>query len=179
MHAHSVIAKVLNEFTKEPTREMKKRRSAQSWILIVLVAIVIVVIIVVGYISFKPTPNLPIKISYSLDPSTVKENDPAKLTFSITNVNETFHDIRFVFNTTSRLKIYAGADELLKDNTYNFTIDSYERTQDREFTVVGSLEENIASSKYQIQLQVFLNEEIIPELSRTIYLTVTRTLNQS
>ena len=175
MHAHSIRAKVLNQFTKEPTREMKKRKSAQSWILIVFIAIVIVVIMVVGYVFFKPTPSLPIKISYSLDPSTVKENDPAKLTFSITNVNETFHDIRFVFNTTSRLKIYAGTDELLKNNTYNFTIGSYERNQDREFTVVGSLEENIASSKYQIQLQVFLNEKIIPELSKIIYLTVTRT----
>jgi len=175
MHAHSIRAKVLNQFTKEPTREMKKRKSAQSWILIVFIAIVIVVIMVVGYVFFKPTPSLPIKISYSLDPSTVKENDPAKLTFSITNVNETFHDIRFVFNTTSRLKIYAGTDELLKNNTYNFTISSYERNQDREFTVVGSLEENIASSKYQIQLQVFLNEKIIPELSKIIYLTVTRT----
>lgn len=154
---------------------MKKRKSGQSWILVLFVAIVIVVIIVVGYIFFEPKSNLPIKISYSLDPSTVKENDPAKLTFSITNVNETFHDVRFVFNTSSRLEIFAGTDELLENNAYDFTISSYERDQDREFTVVGSLEENIASSRYQIQLQVFLNEKIIPELSKTIYLTVTRT----
>jgi hypothetical protein len=161
--------------SKELKLEMRKRKSAQSRILILFVAIIIVMIIVVGLFLFEPKSNLPIRISYSLDPSTVKENEPAKLIFSITNVNETFHDIRFVFITTSRLKIYAGADELLKNNTYNFTIDSYERDQDREFTVVGSLEENIASSKYQIQLQVFLNEKIIPELSKTISLTITRT----
>jgi len=170
----SIRAKVLNQFSKESKLEMRKRKSAQSWILILVIAVVIVVIIVVGYVSFKPTSNLPIKISYSLDPSTVKENEPAKLTFSITNINETFHDVQFVFNTSSRLKIYAGTEELLENNVYNFTIGYYERDQDREFTVVGSLEENIAGSKYQIHLQVRLDKQIIPELSKTIYLTVKR-----
>jgi len=170
----SIRAKVLNQFSKTSKLEMRKRKSAQSWILILVIAVAIVVIIVVGYVSFKPTSNLPIKISYSLDPSTVKENEPAKLTFSITNINETYHDVQFVFNTSSRLKIYAGTEELLENNAYNFTIGAYERNQDREFTVVGSLEENIAGSKYQIHLQVRLDKQIIPELSKTIYLTVKR-----
>ena len=153
---------------------MKKQNSALSWILLLVIVIVIAAIIYSVVISFEPENNLPIKISYSLDPSTVKENEIATLTFSITNNNETFHDIEFVFHTNSRLKIYSGTEEIFDNTPYKFTIGDYERTQNREFTVAGSLKENIASSKYQIQLQVSLDQQILPDLSKTIYLTVTR-----
>ena len=153
---------------------MKKQNSAISWILILIVIIVISVILYTGSISFEPESNLPIKITYSLNPTTVKENELATLTFSITNTNETFHDIEFIFNTNSRLKIYIGTQEIVDNSSYKFTIGDFERNQDREFTVTGSLKENTASSKYQIQLQVSLDQQILPDLSKTIYLTVTR-----
>jgi len=151
---------------------MRRRKSDYSWIAIILIGLAIVAILI-AYFSFEPESNLPLKISYSLDPSTVKENDPTKLSFSITNVNETFHEVQFIFNTDSRLAIYAGTDELLPNNIYNFTIGDYEADQVREFTIIGSLEENIARSRYQIQLQVSLDKQIVPELTKNIYLTVT------
>ena len=151
---------------------MRRRKSDYSWIAIILIGIAIVAILI-AYFSFEPKSNLPLKISYYLDPSTVKENEPTKLTFSITNVNETFHEVQFFFNTDSKLAIYAGTDELLPNNIYNFTIGDYEADQVREFTIIGSLEENIARSRYQIQLQVSLDKQIVPELTKNIYLTVT------
>ena len=153
---------------------MKNQDSALSWILILIVIVVISVIIYAGSISFKPENNLPIQITYSLNPTTVKENELATLTFSITNTNETFHDVEFIFNTNSRLKIYIGTEEIFDNTSYTFTIGDFERNQNREFTVTGTLQENTASSKYQINLQVSLDQQIIPELSKTIYLTVTR-----
>lgn len=151
---------------------MRRRQSNYSWIAIIFIGLAVVAILV-AYFYFESESNLPLKISYSLDPSTVKENDPANLTFSIINVNKTFHEVQFIFNTDSRLKIYAGTEELLINNIYNFTIGFYEADQVREFTIIGSLEENIAESRYQIELQVSLDKQIVPELTRNIYLTVT------
>lgn len=153
---------------------MNKQNSAISWILVLIVIIVISVIIYVGSLSLKPENNLPIQITYSLIPTTVKENELATLTFSITNTNETFHDVEFIFNTNSRLKIYIGTEEIFDNTPYKFTIGDFERNQNREFTVTGTLNENTASSKYQINLQVGLDQQILPDLSKTIYLTVTR-----
>jgi len=153
---------------------MRKQKSGLSWLLILVFAIIVVAVIVIGLVSFRPTSNIPIKLSYSLDPSTVEENEPAKLTFSVKNLDGNFHNLEFVFNTSSRIKIYAGTENLLKNNTFPFAIGDYERDQDREFTLVGSLEENVASSKYKIQLEVHVDGEILPELSKTIYLTVKR-----
>lgn len=153
---------------------MNKQNSAISWILVLIVIIVISAIIYVGSISFEPENNLPIQITYSLNPTTVKENELATLTFSITNTNETFHDLEFIFNTNSRLKIYIGTEEIFDNTPYRFTIGDFERNQNREFTVTGTLNENTASSKYQINLQVGLDQQILPDLSKTIYLTVTR-----
>lgn len=153
---------------------MKKQNSGISWILILIVIIVISVIIYAGSISFEPENNFPIQITYSLNPTTVKENELATLTFSITNRNETFHDVEFIFNTNSRLKIYIGTEEILDNTPYKFTIGDFERNQNREFTVTGTLKENTVSSNYQINLQVSLDQQILPDLSKTIYLTVTR-----
>jgi len=153
---------------------MKKQNSGLSWILILIVIIVISVIIYAGSISFEPESNLPIQITYSLNPTTVKENELATLTFSITNTNETFHDVEFIFNTNSKLKIYIGTEEILDNTPYKFTIGDFERNQNREFTVTGTLKENTVSSNYQINLQVSLDQQILPDLSKTIYLTVTR-----
>lgn len=153
---------------------MKKQNSGLSWILILIVIIVISVIIYAGYISFEPESNLPFQITYSLNPTTVKENELATLTFSITNRNETFHDVEFIFNTNSKLKIYIGTEEILDNTPYKFTIGDFERNQNREFTVTGTLKENTVSSNYQINLQVSLDQQILPDLSKTIYLTVTR-----
>ena len=153
---------------------MKKQNSGLSWILILIVIIVISVIIYAGSISFDPESNLPIQITYSLNTTTVKENELATLTFSITNTNETFHDVEFIFNTNSKLKIYIGTEEILDNTPYKFTIGDFERNQNREFTVTGTLKENTVSSNYQINLQVSLDQQILPDLSKTIYLTVTR-----
>jgi len=151
---------------------MRRRQRNYSWIAIIFIGLAIITILI-AYFYFEPESNLPLKISYSLDPSTVKVNNPAKLNFSITNVNETFHEVQFIFNTDSRLEIYAGTDELLTNNIYNFTIGFYEADQVREFIIIGSLEENIARARYQIQLQVSLDKQIVPELTKNIYLTVT------
>lgn len=153
---------------------MSNQKSGLSWILILIVIVVISVIIYAGSISFTPENNLPFQITYSLKPTTVKENELATLTFSITNKNETFHDVEFIFNTNSRLKIYIGTEEIFDNTPYKFTIGEFERNQNREFTVTGTLAENTASSQYQINLQVKLDQQILPELSKTIYLTVTR-----
>lgn len=153
---------------------MSNQKSGLSWILILIVIVVISVIIYAGSISFTPENNLPFQITYSLKPTAVKENELATLTFSITNKNETFHDVEFIFNTNSRLKIYIGTEEIFDNTPYKFTIGEFERNQNREFTVTGTLAENTASSQYQINLQVKLDQQILPELSKTIYLTVTR-----
>lgn len=153
---------------------MSNQKSGLSWILILIIIVVISVIIYAGSISFTPDNNLPFQITYSLKPTTVKENELATLTFSITNKNETFHDVEFIFNTNSRLKIYIGTEEIFDNTPYKFTIGEFERNQNREFTVTGTLAENTASSQYQINLQVKLDQQILPELSKTIYLTVTR-----
>ena len=169
-----VSSKSLSSFLKEIKLEMKKQNSAVSWILILIVIVIISVIIYAGSISFEPQANLPIQITYNLNPTTVKENELATLSFSITNTNETFHEIEFIFNTNSRLKIYIGTEEIFDNTPYQFTMGDFERNQNREFTVTGTLNENTASSKYQIYLQVKLDQQILPELSKTIYLTVTR-----
>ena len=128
--------------------------------------------ILVLVFTFEPYSNEPIQISYSLEPEVVRENEPAKLVFRITNRNETDYKIQFIFTTESKIKIYAGTEELLSNNIYNFTIGAYERNQVREFSILGSLEENIASSKYQIHLEVKVDQNIVTELARDIYLTV-------
>ena len=151
---------------------MRRRQSDYSWLAIILIALAIVAVLII-YFTYEPDSNLPLKISYSLDPSTIKENEPTKLTFSITNANKTFHEVQFIFNTDPGLSIYAGTEELLPNNNYNFTIGDYETDQVREFTIIGSLEENIESTRYQIQLQVNLDNQIVPELTKNIYLTVT------
>ena len=148
-------------------------KSNNTKITIAIIIITIVALSVYFYYFFEPEPKLPIKISYSLDPQTVKENAPATLNFTITNVNETSHEIQFIFNTDPRIKIYAGTEQLLSNNTYYFTLGDYERDQTRTFTLYGSLEENIASSRYKIKLQVKLDKQIIQELTKDIYLTVT------
>jgi hypothetical protein len=153
---------------------MSNQNSGLSWILILIVIVIISVIIYAGSISFTPENNFPFQITYSLNPTTVKENELATLTFSITNKNETFHDVEFIFNTNTRLKIYIGTEEIFDNTPYKFTIGEFERNQNREFTVTGTLAENTASSQYQINLQVKLDQQILPELSKTIYLTVTR-----
>ena len=60
-----------------------------------------------------------------------------------TNVNETFHEVQFIFNRDSRLAIYAGNEELLPNNIYNFTVGDYETDQVREFTIIGHLKKTL------------------------------------
>jgi hypothetical protein len=150
---------------------MRRQQRKYSWVVLVAIALSIILILVLVF-TFEPYSSEPIQISYSLEPEIVRENEPAKLVFRITNKNETDYKIKFLFTTESIIKIYAGTEELLLNNIYNFTIGAYERNQVREFTVLGSLEENIASSKYQIHLEVMVDQNIIPELARDIYLTI-------
>jgi hypothetical protein len=150
---------------------MRRQQRKYSWVAVVAIVLSIMVILVL-VLTFEPYSNEPIQISNSLEPEVVRENEPAKLIFRITNKNETNYKIQFIFTTENKIKIYAGTEELLLNNIYNFTIGAYERDQVREFTVLGSLEENIASSKYQIHLEVMVDQNIIPELARDIYLTV-------
>ena len=142
-------------------------------VLAVLAIIAILVVVLVISFPFDPQSNLPVRITYTLEPSTVLENEPASLTFSITNANETFHEVQFVFNTEDRVDVYAGSEQLLVDKTYNFSLGDYERFQVREFTIVASLEENVASTRYQIKVLVNLDGQVVPELTKDIYLTVT------
>ncbi len=151
---------------------MRNKRSGISWVLVVIIAIVVIAIIVIGSVSFRPPSDLPIKVSYSLDHSTIEENESAKLTVSVKNQDGNSHEVEFFFNTSSRIKIYAGNETLLEKNTFNFEMGDYERDQDREFTVVGSLEENVVNSKYRIRLEVQVDGETLPELSKNIYLTI-------
>jgi hypothetical protein len=150
---------------------MRRKQNIYSWIAIIAITIAIILVLILIF-TFEPQWDQPVKISHSLDPKVVKENEPAKLIFTITNVNETNHEVQFIFATETKIEIYAGTDELLPNNAYNFTIGAYERDQVREFTILGSLEENISSATYQIQLQVSIDEQIVPELTRNIYLSI-------
>lgn len=151
---------------------MRRQQRKYSWIAIIVISITIILVLVLIF-KFEPEWDHPIKISYSLDPASVVENEPAKLVFTITNVNESSHQVQFTFVTETRIEIYAGTEELLPNYIYNFTIGAYERDQVREFTIIGSLEENISSSTYQIQLKVSIDRQMIPELTENMYLEIT------
>ena len=105
---------------------MRETKSAISWIIVIIVVVVLAVIFI-GLTSLGRTPNLPIKVTSSLVPLTTKENEPVKLTVSVKNLDTEFHEVELVFNTSSRIQIFAGTEQHLENNTYSFTIDDYAR----------------------------------------------------
>lgn len=122
---------------------------------------VIIILVVVFFIALVLPPMLapspPISVKSSLDPSTIRENERAKLTLSFENSDLKTHDIKLVFDTSPRILIYAGTEQLLQDKTYSFTLEAVDPSEERVFTVTGSLEEKVSSCEYPINLKIYVD----------------------
>jgi hypothetical protein len=122
-------------------------------LLVVLVAFIIFMTVLSPMFGAKP----PIEVNLSLSPTTIKENEAAKLTVLLKNLDLKTHNIRFVFDTTPRISIYAGAEKLLADNAYSFTLEATDPSEEKVFTVKGSLEEKTSRAEYPIDLKVYVD----------------------
>ena len=121
--------------------------------IIFVVALILVSVYVVRHFSPKP----PIEVAYSLEPSTIKENERSQLILTFNNIDLKTHEIGIVFAISHRISVYEGSERLLQENTYSFVLEATDPSEQRVFTVSGSLEEGTLSSQYPISFRVFVD----------------------
>lgn len=138
-------------------------------LLLAMLALAFVVIIATPSI-FKP--KAPIEVAVSLNPTSIKENETSKLTLSVKNTDLKTHTIRFVFDTNPLIAIYAGSEQLLHNNAYSFAIEASDPSEERVFTVAGSLDEKVSSSDYPIAVHVYVDGNALSEAWNDVVLTI-------
>jgi uncharacterized protein (DUF58 family) len=138
-------------------------KSAMSSIIgVVLILAFFGVIMTVLPGALRPKP--PIEVNVSLSPTTIKENEIAKLTLSLKNSDLKTHQIRIVFDTNPRILVYAGTEQLLRDYTFSLTLEASKPSDERVFTMTGVLEERVSSSDYPVTLKIYVDGN---ELAKT------------
>jgi len=124
-----------------------------------LVAIILIIALIGAtiYIAQLFSPKPPIEVAYSLEPSTIKEGERSQLTLTFNNIALRTHEIEIVFDISHRISIYEGSERLLRENTYSFVLEATDPSEQRVFTVSGSLEAGTLSSQYPIAFRVFVD----------------------
>jgi len=143
----------------------------------IMVALALVIVISIAILFRPSSQQLPIEISdFSIKPSSVKEGNKATITVNVKNVDLKTHQIKFLFNVSPRVSMYAGAEQLLpKDNSfyvYNFTLEAADPTEKRLFTVTATLEEGTSRVDYPLSLTVSFDGEELKKTWDDLTLTV-------
>ena len=151
---------------------LRGRNSEFSWVfgIILLVAATIILISASQYFQ----PKQPIEVVWSLDPSTIKENERSKLTLTFNNLDLKTHEIQVFFGTSPRISIYEGNEHLLQQNTYTFTLEASDPSEQRVFTLRGTLEAGTLSSQYLIPYSVCVDGKELPKNWDEPVLTIQR-----
>lgn len=136
---------------------------------VVVIAIILITMTALSPLS-KPRP--PVGVLISLDPTIIRENETSKLTLSVENSDLKTHIITSFFDTSPRISIYAGNEQRLHDNTYSFTIEASDPSEERVFTVTGSLDEKVSSSDYPIALHVYVDGNALSKAWDDVVLTI-------
>jgi hypothetical protein len=105
--------------------------------------------------ALRPKP--PIEVNASLSPTTVRENEVARLTLSLKNLDLKTHEVYIVFDVNPRMLIYAGTEQLLENNTFSLTLEASRSSDERIFTLTGFLEGKISSSDYPVSLKIYVD----------------------
>ena len=149
----------------------KKNSGVAQVILVVILAVIIVVAIL---LSIPKGPKPPIEVRCSLASSTINENEFSVLTVSIKNLDLKTHKITLVFDASSRISIYAGTERLLQQNMYTLTLDATDPSQQKVFTVSGSLDQKVSSAQYPLVLKVYVDGNELKKNWDDLLLTVKR-----
>jgi len=137
--------------------EVNKLRSENSGYLrsigiIVMAAAAIIILSTVRFYQPKP----PIEIEGVLDPLTIKVNERSTLTLTVKNLNLETHEIKVIFDTSRHISIFEGNQHLLEHNTYTFILEAADPSEQRVFTLSGTLEVGTLSSQYLIAFNVYV-----------------------
>ena len=151
---------------------MKRKNSGVSPLIGVIILIALAAIIIVMLQPFSPKPS--IEVAWSLEPPTVKENERSRLTLSFTNIDLKTYEIKVFFDTSPRLSIYEGNEHLLQQNTYAFTLEASDPSEQRVFTLSGTLEAGTLSSQYSIPFSVYIDGKELPKNWDEPILTIQR-----
>jgi hypothetical protein len=125
-----------------------------------------------GLQALLPKPS--VEVHLSLDPSTIKENQSARLTLSLKNLDLKTHQLTIVFNVNPRIQVYAGTEQLLQNYTFSLRLEASQPADERVFTMTGSLEPGISSSDYPISLNVYDNGNELNKAWDDVTLTITK-----
>ena len=151
---------------------MRRRNSGLGQIILIVIFAAIIFVLVISFVPKGPKP--PVDIECSLDPLTITQNERSLLTISIENLDLKTHEIKFVFDASSRISIYAGTERLLEQNTYAFTLDATNPSERKAFTMSGSLDQKVSSAQYPILLKVYVNGNELAKNWDDLLLTVRR-----
>lgn len=134
---------------------MRSRNSGIAPLIAVILVVALIFVSVYAFRHFSPKP--PIEVVYSLEPSTIKEKERAHLILTLNNVDLSTHEIGIVFDISHRISVHEGSERLLQENMYSFVLEAADPSEQRVFTVSGSLEEGTLSSQYPISFRVFVD----------------------
>ena len=134
---------------------LEKMNNKMKLILLAVVAVVIIAIALIGlnlYNSSLPKP--PIDVNPSIDTSSIKVGQPAKITIALKNNDLKTHEIEFYFETSPKITVFAGTENQLEDNRYTITMDATSVTDTRAFTLTGTLDNQASTSTFPLVLHV-------------------------
>jgi hypothetical protein len=151
---------------------LKKEKSAISRILLLAFLATIIIIIAIS-VFYKAPPNQKslVSLKASLEPSTIKVGENSRLTLEFENQDLASHQISCKFTTNQKVTIYSGNDPLT-ENEYSFVLEASVPTEERILIVNALLEDWISSSKYKINVSLYIDGNEIMEESQELTLTV-------
>ncbi len=148
----------------------------------VLLVVVLVVIVasVIYYVGFQPSSPLPpVRITrFSLDSLDIRGGQNTTLTVVIENLNRTRdHQIEYRFNVSKMVLIYEkGKEDLLNRvgsyYNHNFTLATGNPSLMTEFTVTGTIHEDVQFSGYSLVFSVYVDGEKLQKTWNDLTLTV-------
>ncbi len=138
---------------------------------------IVILLIVMVFLARFAIPKPPIKIkNYSLNPTSIRSGKHAVISLIIKNVDLQTHEVSLYFEVNPRVTIYAGAEQLLPKSdskySYTFTLNAENPSEDRVFTVTGTLEQGISRVEYPIKLEVIVDGKRIDKNWNDITLIV-------
>ena len=124
-------------------------------ILFAVVAVVIIAVILIGVSLYSGSlPKPPIDVNPSIDTSSIKVGQSATITIAMKNNDLKTHQIEFYFEASPKISIFAGTESKLVDNRYAITMDATSVSDNRAFTLTGTLDSQEASSTFPLVLHI-------------------------
>jgi len=145
---------------------LRAHRGISRIIVLLVVALIVAVALLIYFVGFQPSsPPQSVRITrFSIDLLDMKEDQNTTLTVVIENLNRTRdHEIEYRFNVSQRVLIHAVGGTLLNRvgsyYSYNFTLETTDPTQTKEFTVSGTISEDVEFSGYSLAFSVYVDGE--------------------